>query len=177
MRINLYWVQGPWPGRLAIMPRPRGGDWLEDEVTSWRLAGVEVVVSLLTREEVIDLDLTAEADLCRAQGIEVLAFSIPDRTAPSLEQATKQLLATITEHLAKGRTVAVHCRQGIGRAGLIAAALLVASGMDPESAINRVSAARGVSIPETTEQRNWIVDFARATRPIVWDQDRNIVQG
>ena len=34
-------------GRLAIMARPRAGDWLEDEISGWRAQGVEIVVSLL----------------------------------------------------------------------------------------------------------------------------------
>jgi len=28
MLTELHWVDGPWPGRLAVAARPRGGDWL-----------------------------------------------------------------------------------------------------------------------------------------------------
>jgi hypothetical protein len=28
MNPKLYWVDGPWPGKLAISARPRGGGWL-----------------------------------------------------------------------------------------------------------------------------------------------------
>ncbi len=58
MRTNLYWIDGPWLGRLAISPRPRGNDWLEDEVRGWKQAGVDVVMSLLTEDERVDLGLT-----------------------------------------------------------------------------------------------------------------------
>jgi hypothetical protein len=34
MRAELYWIEGPWPSQLAILPRPRGGEWLEDEIRS-----------------------------------------------------------------------------------------------------------------------------------------------
>jgi hypothetical protein len=57
---KLYWIKGPWRGRLVTMPRPRGGDWLEDEVCDWREAGIDVVVSLLTTDEVGEFDLDAE---------------------------------------------------------------------------------------------------------------------
>ena len=57
MRAELYWIEGPWPGRLAIVPRPRGGEWLEDEIRSWKQAGVNVVVSLLTNDEITELGL------------------------------------------------------------------------------------------------------------------------
>jgi hypothetical protein len=57
MRTELYRIEGPWPGRLAIVPRPRGGDWLEDEIASWRRGGIDMVVSTLTEQESVELDL------------------------------------------------------------------------------------------------------------------------
>jgi protein-tyrosine phosphatase len=56
----------------------------------------------------------------------------------------------------------VHCRQGIGRSGLIAAGLLIESGLDSDGAIRRVSQARQVPIPETVRQKRWIDSFAAA---------------
>ena len=35
MKAEVYWVPGPWPGRLGILPRPRGGDWLADALSPW----------------------------------------------------------------------------------------------------------------------------------------------
>jgi hypothetical protein len=35
MTTELFWIPGPWKGKLAIVPRPRGGDWLDDEVGGW----------------------------------------------------------------------------------------------------------------------------------------------
>ena len=70
MRTTAYWIAGPWPGRLAIVPRPRGGDWLEEEVRSWQEAGLDVVVSLLTHAENTELELHQEALLCRARGVQ-----------------------------------------------------------------------------------------------------------
>ena len=51
-------------------------------------------------------------------------------------------------------------RQGIGRSGLLAAALLVSSSVDPDAAIRRVSDARGLPVPETAQQKEWITKFA-----------------
>ncbi|MFQ5858481.1 MAG: hypothetical protein ACE5LU_23020 [Anaerolineae bacterium] len=67
----------------------------------------------------------------------------------------------LDDALAEGKHVAVHCRQGIGRSTLIAACLLVLAGVDPETAFQRVSAARGCAVPETSEQREWVIKFAR----------------
>ena len=60
MQVTIYWIENPTQGRIGIMPRPRGGDWLEDEVRSLQRSGVDVVVSLLERHEVEELDLQEE---------------------------------------------------------------------------------------------------------------------
>jgi len=62
---KLYWIKGPWPGKLALAARPRGGDWLEDEIAAWRDAGINAIVSLLTAEEEQELDLGRKAQVSR----------------------------------------------------------------------------------------------------------------
>jgi hypothetical protein len=54
---TIYSIDGPWPGRLAIVPRPRGEDWLDDEGRAWQEAELDVIVSLLTADEVGGFDL------------------------------------------------------------------------------------------------------------------------
>jgi protein-tyrosine phosphatase len=138
------------------MSRPRGGDWLEDEIQSWRRAGVDGVVSLLTSDEVVDLGLTDEGKLCLANGIQFDSFPIPDRGVPPSKEEFSQLLTRLAEQLAGGKTIAIHCRQGIGRAPLVAIGLLMRTGISPDAAVRQVSAARGCPVPETLEQSRWI---------------------
>jgi protein-tyrosine phosphatase len=168
MRTEIYWIDGPWPGRLAISSRPRGGDWLEDEVRGWRQTGLKVIVSLMTKDEIVDLDLAQEAEFCRNHGLQFIAFPIEDRSVPSSRQQTLDFVRKLNCTLTEGKNLLIHCRQGIGRAALIAACLLVLSGEDPETAFQRVSAARGVAVPETSEQRKWVIKFAQAlAAPVV----------
>ena len=162
MPIDLYWINGPWPGRLAIMPRPRGDDWLEDDVRSWHYAGVDAVVSVLTHDEETELRLAGEESYCRENGIPFYSLEIPDRDVPPSECAFVELLSKLTTLLADGRNVAIHCRQGLGRAPLVAMGLLIQSGIEPEVAIRRVVSARGCKVPETDEQRKWIDAFAES---------------
>lgn len=56
------------------MARPRGGDWLVDEMAGLREAGVDVLVSALCDDEYALLDLSAEADAGqgRRPGVRVL---------------------------------------------------------------------------------------------------------
>ena|SRR5437879_1301071 len=163
MNAEIYWIEGPWAGRLAIMPRPRGGDWLEDEVRAWRSAGIDVIVSTLTSAEIAELDLAQEAALCKANGIEYLALPIPDRGVPWSVRVTADVLSQLEGKLAEGKSVAIHCRQGIGRSALLAACLLILAGAEVEAALRRVGAARGCLVPETAEQREWVAKFSRGS--------------
>ncbi len=140
--------------------RPRGGDWLGDEIANWQRAGIGTVLSLLTAEEERDLDLAGEADEVQAQGMKFISLLIPDRGVPNSETELTAALEEVDADLAAGKSVVVHCRQGIGRSGLLAACLLVAKGLDPKKAVDVVSAGRGVPIPETPEQRSWIDHYA-----------------
>lgn len=161
MKSRIYWIPVLTPGRLAIMPRPRGGDWLEDEVASWAAAGVDILLSLLTPGEEAELDLSDEKPLCEAHGIRFLSFPIIDRSVPASKEAARKLVSELADELNEGKSIAVHCRQGIGRAALIAICVLVRTGFDPETATARVREARGCPVPETAEQERWIADFAK----------------
>lgn len=160
MKAQVYWVPGPWPGRLGIVPRPRGGDWLADEIRSWRAAGLDVVTSLLTPAEVAELELQEEEARAREEGLEMLAFPIPDYGVPSSLEAVANLVSRLEKALEAGKNVGVHCRQGIGRSSLLVATLLVAAGDDPEEAFRRIEKARGRPVPDTAEQREWVARMA-----------------
>jgi protein-tyrosine phosphatase len=56
----------------------------------------------------------------------------------------------------EGTSVAIHCRQSIGRSGLLAVSIAIASGLQLESALETVSAARGLPVPESRDQMNWL---------------------
>lgn len=160
MKAEMYWIQGPWRGRLAIMPRPRGGDWLEDEIRDWRVEGIDIVVSTLTNDEIAELDIGREAEWCRKNGIEFIAFPITDRGVPQSVKATKKLMQQLEEQLSAGKSVAIHCRMGIGRSSMLAAGLLISSGVPMETAFERIKESRGCPVPDTTEQRLWVFQFA-----------------
>jgi protein-tyrosine phosphatase len=164
MTPKVYPVSGPWPGKLVLASRPRGGDWLEDEVAAWRKYGIDVVVSLLTDDEERELDLTQESSEARKSGVVFLSYPIPDRGVPPDTSTLVDLLERIDQALQQGKNVLVHCRQGIGRTGLIAASILVRNGMDPDLAIQQISKTRGVQVPETAEQESCIHEVAAIVR-------------
>ena len=69
MSAEIYWIEGVPDGRLAIVGRPRSGDWLSDEIMDWKSAGLTDIVSLLEEHEVRDLDLMKEAEIVERVGL------------------------------------------------------------------------------------------------------------
>lgn len=166
MRAQLYSIQGLPAGRISIMARPRGGDWLLDEIKALREAGVDVLVSLLTPGEVMEFDLREEAESCRRQEVIYLSFPIPDRSIPPFSASTFTFLEQLKGQVSAGKHIAFHCRQGLGRAALIAASVLVLTGFSPGQTFELLSLARGYPVPETEEQRAWVVAFSRDQRSL-----------
>ena len=162
MSPKLYWIDSPWKGKLAISARPRGGDWLEDDVKGWRKAGISAVVSLLTPEELPDLGLSDEKKLSEGESLRFVSLPIPDRGIPASNTVASSVLRSVQQALETGENVAIHCRQSIGRSGMIAAALLTARGVSPSEALHQVSVARGLEVPETEAQRAWVMQMATA---------------
>src|SRR5687768_1697602 len=91
MQANVFWITGPWQGRLGVVLRPRGGDWLRDETTAWREAGIDDVVSLLEPEEEKELALEGEAVAAAASEVGFTAFPIPDRSVPPSQELVADL--------------------------------------------------------------------------------------
>jgi len=161
MKSTVYWTEGPWRGRLAIVPRPRGGDWLNDETQAWRAAGLDVIVSTLELEEAHDLDLEEEAKACKEHQLEFISFAIEDRKTPASLRDTADLVHQLEAKLTQGKNVGIHCRQGVGRSALLAACVLVSGGVEVTAALERLTKARGCAVPETAEQLEWVKRFAR----------------
>jgi hypothetical protein len=67
MQPEIYWIKEF--KAVAIMPKPRAGDWLEDEIKGLSLIGVNILVSLLTADEVYELGLKEEHKICHSHDI------------------------------------------------------------------------------------------------------------
>lgn len=158
---DVYWLREIEDVRLAIMPRPRAGAWLEDDIAGWRAEGLDAVVSLLESSEVEELGLGTEETLCTAQGIQYFSFPIPDRGVPVTHRAIGPLVHTLASQLRSKRAVGIHCRAGIGRSSLVAACVLSALGISPADAFAMLSRARGIAVPDTEAQTSWVNEFAR----------------
>jgi protein-tyrosine phosphatase len=147
-----YWITPT----LAIVPRPRGGDWLDDEMGALREAGIDVVVSMLEETEAAEVGLEREEVAARGAGLQFVNFVIPDRSVPVSVQEFEAFLNGLEQELAANRRVGVHCRACIGRASVTTVSLLIRSGIPAAEAWHQVESARGFPVPDTREQREWV---------------------
>ncbi len=155
--MDLYWIDSS----LAIASRPRGGDWLDDEMASLRREGVDLLVSCLVPPEEQELRLSDEERSATGAGITFTRVPIEDRGIPANSSNFEEVIRRLASDRRAGRRVAVHCRQGLGRAPLVAAAVLVRSGLSADEAWSLIRERRNGPVPDTDEQREWVHAFAR----------------
>ena len=167
MKSEVFWTKEKYPGRIALVARPRGGEWLEDEAAAWADAGLDVIVSMLDADETQAFELGREAEFCAANGIEFFAFPVTDRSVPVANEAFFRFAEKLKTLLLEGKNIGIHCRQSIGRAPLLAAVLMISFGIEPIEAFRQLSLVRGIEVPETNEQKDWAEQFAAETALIL----------
>lgn len=145
--------------RLAIVARPRGDDWLEDEMRRMKENGIQTVVSLLEPIEARWLGLSKEADAAHDEGLEFLSYPIPDTQVPENVTEFRRFVARLAERQSQGEAIGFHCRGCIGRATIAAACVLIHLGWEPRQALDAIELARGTRVPDTPEQEEWILAY------------------
>jgi hypothetical protein len=94
---------------------------------------------------------------------DLVGGAVPDDAAAE-EREVRQAVATITSLLERGHGVAVHCRMGVGRTGLVIGSVLVTVGHDPvavTSWLDAVQRKRGVKgWPESPWQADLLTSFS-----------------
>src|SRR6185295_1486930 len=162
MMPTIYKVELIGSGWLAIMARPRAGEWAADEFSGLAKLGVTTLVSLLEPAEARELDLENESSLCATASIEFRSFPIADRGVPRSASELSKISCARFHHAEAGNGVTMHCRAGIGRSGVVAAAVLLHCGHTPMQAFARISRGRGLAVPDTPEQARWLEENHRA---------------
>ena len=160
--MTVFWINTGANGRLAIVPRPRGDERLVDDLTAIHRDGIDILVSLLTRAEATELGLEREQARCEEVGIEVRSFPIPDHGVPTAHRDVHELAESLATERRHGKNIGAHCCAGIGRSSLLLAAVLCVEGISPERAFRLISNGRGLQVPDTPEQAEWLAGFASA---------------
>ena len=126
-----------------------------DAIRDW---GAAAVVTLIEPHEFVLLRVQNLGEAVRNRGLEWFHLPIQDGSIPDevFERNWVKAGRALGALLLDGRGVLVHCRGGLGRAGTIAARLLIELGMEPSVAIGKVRSVRPGAI-ETREQEDYIL--------------------
>jgi protein-tyrosine phosphatase len=157
MSPDIYKVESIGSGSLSVMAKPVSGEWIEDEFSGIAQWGIDRIVSLLENHEVYELGLENEALLAKKNGMEFISYPIPDRGLPRTVNEYLAFTRRLYHEAAAGLSTVIHCRAGIGRTGIVAAGVLLHCGFEPKDAFEHISKSRGVSVPDTEEQIEWVV--------------------
>jgi Swiss Army Knife protein, DSP-PTPase phosphatase domain len=156
---------------LTLCPGKKdpGRDWdrdLDIDLAVVREWGAEIVVTLVERHELDLLDVALLPQAVARHGMRWVHLPIRDAWVPDGQFEARWLAngPQLRRVLRRGSSILIHCRGGLGRAGMIAARLLVELGMDARSAIEAVRHARPGTI-ETREQEAHVLGCRRVMDP------------
>lgn len=152
-KYDRYAKTGEWDRDLALDL---------DAVRDW---GAAAVVTLLEPKELVLLRVKRLGEEVLRRNMLWFHLPIVDVSTPDekFEQEWDVAGEELRSMLRRKIDVLVHCRGGLGRAGTIAARLLIELGTDPKKAISIVRAARPGAI-ETHEQEKFVLRIGTAPK-------------
>ena len=150
-------VEVPGGGRIGLHRCPGANGHLRGDLHWLAASPAELMLTLITSEELLSMGLSDFFDQAHNAGLNCHHLPIRDMHAPDTGFQTKwnEFVGHARSRLANDELVLMHCRAGIGRAGTMAAALLVVAGMAPADAITRVRDTRPGAL-ETRAQEQWV---------------------
>lgn len=136
-------------GRLIFTPCPGTKDAaLADALLTLREAGATALITLMPDEELSQNSVTSLPAQCQALGIEWFQLPVADESVPGadFDERWQQHLPRILALLDADQAIAIHCKGGSGRTGLIAARILMARGVPLTEAVSQVQTLRPQAI-------------------------------
>lgn len=146
------------PGRLWLCGKHFIGP---DPEAALERTGAEVVVCCNERFELADRYPDYVAWLEAEAGARAIWFPVPDLHAPHID-AMHDLVADLRMLVEAGGSALVHCGAGLGRAGTVAAALLLALGAELDEALRVVADSRPAAGPQADVQQALLDAIAAA---------------
>lgn len=136
------------PGMKIFSTLDLYDDRIVNDLQSIRSWGASVIVTLL---ETYELSILGITDLCdKALALNLHWIHLPIRNMELPDKAFEESWQSVGPGLLKlldgGQRIFIHCKEGVGRSGIVAARLLIESGVHPEEAMKIVRKARPGSL-------------------------------
>lgn len=148
-------------GKLIFTPCPGTKESsLEQALSVLKEAGAAAVISLMPHHELTTNGAEQTAEQCQALGLGWYHLPVADEQVPQqdFDAGWKASGPAILEQLRGGQSLAIHCKGGSGRTGLIAARILIEAGIVRAEAIALVQALRPKAIQHPAHV-SWISQF------------------
>ncbi len=144
------------PGKQQI--HAMTGAWARDlqadleRIRAWGAAGV---VTLTTLDELHELGVPGLGEAVSETGMTWYHLPIPDMAAPGprWDDRWQAVAPEMHRALYAGGRLVVHCKGGLGRAGTVAARLLIDRGVGPDAAVAAVRRVRPGAIESSAQER------------------------
>jgi len=135
---------------------------IESDIRRMINLGVETVVVLLEKEELFEYPVNLLKEY-REAGLGVIHFPIEDYWVPEDLDKFDELLKKISSSITFKKNILIHCRAGMGRTGLVVAALLIKLGTSADKAIAYIRKKRPGTV-ESKMQETFLHDFEKRQR-------------
>ena len=148
-------------GALIFTPCPGTRDTtLEEALQALQQAGASGVITLMPHGELAANGAEQIARQCQALDLAWYHLPVADEQVPQEDfvRSWKASRQAIVDQLRGGHSLAIHCKGGSGRTGLIAARILIEAGIARSEAIALVQALRPKAIQHPAHV-NWISQF------------------
>lgn len=132
-------------GKLLFTPCPGTKEIdLKTSLTQLAAAGASAVLTLMPSEEMQRNQVTDLPLICTELNLSWFHLPIEDDHAPEQEFNSAWQASRVQIHalLDAGKSIAIHCKGGSGRTGLVAAQILLERGFPIDEVIERVRAIR-----------------------------------
>ena len=100
--------------------------------------------------------LVMEEEIAKLHGLDYLHFPIQDYNIPTDMSNTLSTTNLLVEKVERGESIFIHCKGGLGRSSLMTSLLLLSCGYEPGRAFTDIGNARGETVPETLQQKQWV---------------------
>ncbi|NMP16245.1 dual specificity protein phosphatase family protein [Thalassotalea sp. Y01] len=150
---NGEFIFTPCPGTKATT--------LQDAISTLKQAGTEMIISTNYDEELQRLDVADLGEQVTAAGIRWHQLPIKDDAAPNQDFriAFAAAINDIIAVLANNGTIAVHCKGGSGRTGLVIALIMKQLGYADQTIIRSVQELRPKAL-KNAEQLDFFEKFS-----------------
>ena len=106
--------------------------------------GARAVITLMPADEMARNDASTLPEVCLEMGIRWFHFPIEDDASPGqgFEQPWEEQKQQVFEMLNQRMAIAIHCKGGSGRTGLMAAIIMLERGIPFEQTVSQVKSLR-----------------------------------